>query len=148
VNARALIDEVVSEHLAAPRCDVSGPSDLILQTDEDLLRSILRNLLDNAAKYSPDGSRILVNLAGQALSGTDGVEFNVLSQAGDAGLPDVERLFSKYYRSKGAHRHPGSGLGLFLVAGWLKALGGTISYTPIEQADGTVLVKFSVWLPG
>ena len=61
---------------------------------------------------------------------------------GEAGLPDAERLFDKYYRSAGAQRQSGSGLGLFLVRSLLELLHGAAIYRP----DGDQ-VCFAILLP-
>ena len=139
--------EIATGHPASSQLDVEAPVNLVVETDEELLRSIVGNLLDNAAKYSPEGSRIHLVLTARSHVGSEGVELSVLNEVGDAGVPDVEKLFTKYYRSKGAHRRPGSGLGLFLVASWTKNLGGKISYELIDQGDDNSLVCFSLWLP-
>lgn len=143
----AILRELVAEHPAASRVDVEVPTDLMARTDEDMLRRIVKNLLDNAWKYSPEASRIGLALAERSVGGADGIELEVINEAGEAGLPEREKLFTKYYRSKGAHRRPGSGLGLFLVAAWVKAHGGTISYEEIGAAHGSPLARFSLWLP-
>lgn len=142
-----VLRELADEHPAAPRVDVEVSTVLTVETDEDILRRIVKNLLDNAWKYSPDASRIGIALAERSADGVDGIQLKVLNEVGEVGVPDAEKLFTKYYRSKGAHRRPGSGLGLFLVAAWVKALGGTIGYEEITSAHGNPLVRFSLWLP-
>lgn len=147
VNLGALLREIAMEHPVSFRLDVDAPADLTVETDEDLFRSIVRNLFDNAGKYSPEASRIGVVLIGKSLDGADGAHLSVLNEVGEAGAPDVAQLFTKYYRSKGAHRQPGSGLGLFLVASWAKSLGGNVSYEQIDGESGSSVVCFSLWIP-
>ena len=147
LNLGSVLREIAMEHSASPRLDVDAPVDLTVETDGDLFRSIVRNLLDNAGKYSPEASRINIVVVCRPFDGNDGVQLSVLSEVGDAGAPDVERLFTKYYRSKGARRQPGSGLGLFLVASWAKTLGGNMSYEQIDGANANSFVSFSLWLP-
>jgi signal transduction histidine kinase len=143
----SVLRNIAMEHPALSRLDVEAPACLTVNTDEDLFRSIVGNLLDNAAKYSPDGSRIQLLLADRSSGGVDGVQLSILNETGEAGAPEVQKVFTKYYRSKGAHRRPGSGLGLFLVAGWTKTLGGNVSYEQIDGANGKPFVRFSLWLP-
>ncbi|WP_161957217.1 ATP-binding protein [Aestuariivirga litoralis] len=142
-----VLREIVAEHPAASRISVDAPMRLIVATDESLLRSIVRNLLDNAAKYSPEASQIRLAVAEQIQNGVGGTRLSVANEIGEAGVPDGERLFTKYYRSQGAHRWPGSGLGLFLVANWAQSLGGTIGYEGPTAGSDTPLVRFSLWLP-
>jgi signal transduction histidine kinase len=51
-------------------------------------------------------------------------------------------LFKKYYRADSARRHSGSGLGLYLVANFVRLLGGAVRYERQELS-----VRFIVWLP-
>ena len=53
-----------------------------------------------------------------------------LLKSGNAGWPDPQKIFSKYYRSPHAQRQPGTGLGLYLVKHLVDLLGGEISYQP------------------
>ena len=77
---------------------------------EEALRILMRNLLDNAIKYTPDGGT--VNLA---IHGSDG---NVVLTVDDSGAgiaaPDRERVLDRFYRVAGA-QGSGSGLGLAIV---------------------------------
>lgn len=147
VDLGEVLRELTAEHPAASRVDVEVAAGLTVETDEDMVRRIVKNLLDNAWKYSPDSSRIGVALAERSADGVDGVQLKVFNEVGEVGVPDAEKLFTKYYRSKGAHRRSGSGLGLFLVSAWVKALGGTIGYEEITSAHGSPLARFSLWLP-
>jgi two-component system, OmpR family, sensor histidine kinase QseC len=75
-----------------------------------LLAILLRNLLDNAIRYSPAGS--IVHISCQ--HGTAGIELAVSDQG--AGIPAAERahIFERFYRSLGSEQS-GSGLGLSIV---------------------------------
>ncbi len=113
----------------------------------EMFRSILRNLLENAAKYSAVPSRIGVSVEPAVADGpVDGLQVEVTNEIGNSGAPDVQLLFTKYYRTKGAHRHPGSGLGLYLVSRWTKTLGWQIAYRPDGGPDRPRAV-FSLWVP-
>lgn len=147
VELGSALREAAIDHPASSRLDIDAPADLAVETDEGILRSIVRNLLDNASKYSPDASRIRLVLAERSYGGVHGAQLSILNEVGEAGAPDVDKLFTKYYRSKGAHRQPGSGLGLFLVASWAKNLGGNISYEQVDGGNGNAFVRFSLWLP-
>lgn len=110
----------------------------LLQTDTQLLRVVLSNLIDNALKYSPQHSEVNVKWTASAQD----ICVSVDNKAGPAGMPDASKVFTKYYRSLGAHSKTGSGLGLYLVQGLCTLLHGRIAYRP--EAD---IVRFEVWLP-
>lgn len=143
----AVLRDVASDHSASFRLDIETPVNIAIETDESMLRRIIGNLLDNAEKYSADRSLIRIVLEERVHDGVDGAQISIVNEVGGAGTPDVEKLFTKYYRSKGAHRRPGSGLGLFLVASWARALGGNVSYEQIDGPNGNTSVCFSLWLP-
>lgn len=94
----------------------------MLESDPFLVRTIVANLLDNALKYSPPDTRVDLHLQQRAGE----TAMRVFNQPGAAGMPDPQRLFDKYYRSPGAHKQTGSGLGLYLVAGLAKRIGAAV----------------------
>ena len=114
-----------------------------IKTDVQMLTIALSNLLDNACKYSAPHTPIQVLLCSELKDGQDGWRWTISNQVGQAGLPNPEQLFTKYYRSPHARRQSGSGLGLFLVKRLLELLEGHIGYT-LESDQ----ISFSVWLPG
>jgi len=113
-----------------------------VQADVQLLRIVVSNLFDNAAKYSPADSKIDVALQAREQQGQAGVQLTVCNLPGRAGWPDAQRVFDKYYRSPGAHQETGSGLGLYLVQGIAHMLGGQARYAPTETH-----IAFTVWIP-
>ena len=102
--------------------------------DEDKLRQVVVNLLDNAIKYSPDGGDVVVEL-------TDG-QGRVLLTVRDRGLGippgEQERVFEKFYRLDPALTRGvgGSGLGLFISRELVARMGGrlTVRSRPGEGA--------------
>ena len=143
----ALVRRVAEKHAAHGRLAVDCPTRQFVVSDSGLLKLVFENLLDNAAKYSRSGSEIQIALTSHIVDGQEKVQFRIANEIGKAGPPDPERLFEKYYRAKGAHRQPGSGLGLFLVASWVNALGGTITYRQNNLPNDTQQAIFTVWVP-
>jgi signal transduction histidine kinase len=93
--------------------------------DEDKLRQVLVNLLDNAIKYSPDGGEVEVELAG----GSGRVRLTVRDCG--LGIPpgEQERIFEKFYRLDPALTRGvgGSGLGLFISRELVSRMGGNLT---------------------
>ena len=71
-----------------------------------------------------------------------GLQLSVMNTAGDAGIPDAEHVFKKYWRGPGATRCAGSGLGLYLSSLIANRLGGELRYRPENST-----VRFELWLP-
>jgi PAS domain S-box-containing protein len=100
---------------------------LAAEADAEKLRQVLSHLVDNAVKYSPEGGRVTV----AARRKSDTVEFQVADEGNGIPLAERERIFRKFYRvdSEGG----GTGLGLFLAQGYVKAMGGRIR---VESDEG------------
>jgi PAS domain S-box-containing protein len=105
--------------------------------DEDKLRQVLVNLLDNAIKYSPDGGDVTVELAG-----THGrVRLTVRDCGLGIPLGEHERIFEKFYRLDPALTRGvgGSGLGLFISRELVSRMGGSLTVRS-QPGDGAAFV--------
>jgi two-component system OmpR family sensor kinase len=97
----------------------------------EALRTLLRNLLDNAVKYTPEGGRVDIRIAQQA----DGAELGV--EDSGPGLPaeERERVLDRFYRS-GESQAPGSGLGLAIVKSIADQHGASLDIGRSESLGG------------
>lgn len=120
----------------------AGASLPSVRSDLQLLKIVLTNLLDNAARYSDPLTPVVVAIEAARQAGREGLSVRVCNTPGLAGRPDEQLLFSKYYRASGAQRDSGSGLGLYLSRRLAGSLGGSLQYKP---GDG--LVEFELWIP-
>jgi signal transduction histidine kinase len=94
-----------------------------VQADPDALDRVLKNLISNAIKYSPAGSRVTVSAraAGRA------VEFAVTDEGRGIPAQALSRIFEPYYRApEAAEAARGDGLGLAVVKALVDAQGGAI----------------------
>jgi two-component system OmpR family sensor kinase len=105
----------------------------------EALRTLLRNLLDNAVKYTPEGGRVDVGIAATA----EGVELSV--EDSGPGLPAEERarVLDRFYRS-GEPQAPGSGLGLAIVKSIADLHGATLA---IDRSAALGGLRVSVLFP-
>lgn len=110
--------------LARHRVTVNLAANLpMLKLDPVLFEQVLFNVLDNAAKYAPEGTEIELRaeLAGAA------IRFEILDEGPGIPPDDLERIFDKFYRVRVAdNRRVGTGLGLAICKGFIEAMGGTI----------------------
>lgn len=143
---RCRLDEILAElqsnSFAPDRLSITTEPLPELNTDTQLLRIILGNLISNAIKYSPPESVIDIHAGPARHGGKNGVRVTVQNQPGTAGLPDPEKLFDKYYRSPAAGSKSGSGLGLYLVRSITGLLGGQVAYDVAREK-----VRFTLWIP-
>lgn len=106
-----------------------------MMVDGSLFETALANILENAAKYSPPGSTILIRTGESRRSGW----IEVLDEG--PGFPDpVEPLFERFTRGvAGDGRPPGTGLGLTIARGFLEAQGGRIGAANRADRDGAIV---------
>jgi signal transduction histidine kinase len=78
--------------------------------DPDRFQIVIRNLLSNAAKYSPSGSDIIVRIAREDRMAT----VSVIDQGAGISLEDQAGLFTRFTRVKTTQHVQGTGLGLWL----------------------------------
>ncbi|MEO3761802.1 sensor histidine kinase KdpD [Streptomyces sp. B8F3] len=120
------LDEVVPKALAGvPEGSVTLriPESLpMVSVDAGLLERSVANVVENAVKYSPPGTPVLV----QASALGDRVELRVVDRG--RGVPDSgkDRIFEPFQRYGDAPRGAGVGLGLAVARGFAEALGGTL----------------------
>jgi two-component system sensor histidine kinase KdpD len=101
----------------------------LVQSDAIMLHHIVVNLLENAGKYSPPGSRIMVSARGIA----GGARLAIVDNGPGIG-DDVEDLFALFRRGANADSTPGSGVGLSVVDAFARALGHRIAVA--NRPDG------------
>jgi signal transduction histidine kinase len=110
---------------------------------QDDVDSMLDNLIENAVRYAPPGTAIVVETAGHPESGTA-----VLTVADSGpGIPEEERdqVFDRFYRGADGRRlGPGTGLGLAIVAQLAERWGGRVRLAPPADGTGT---RIEVTLP-
>jgi signal transduction histidine kinase len=124
------------------RLAVDAPPSLTATVDPFIVRTVFDNLIDNALAYSPAGSRVDVQLAGDNGADPHQLRLQVRNAPGAAGAPDPDKVFSKYYRAAGAQARSGAGLGLFLVRSLAQLCGGDVTH----RRDGQQIV-FEATMP-
>jgi signal transduction histidine kinase len=104
-----------------------------------LYRCVL-NLIDNAIKYSPEGTLVSVSLAFDQ----EGVTIQVRDAGSGIPEEDLHHIFDKYYRGEqSSGDQAGIGLGLAMVQAMVHAHGGEISARNLEEGGA----EFSITLP-
>ncbi len=113
----------------------------IFSANEDMIRQLLINLIDNAIKYTPEGGKVTI----LAVPGKTGIKVSVKDTG--IGIPpeSMPRMFERFYRVDKARSRElgGTGLGLAIVKHMLEVHQGTIK---VESQVG-VGSKFTFYLP-
>jgi two-component system sensor histidine kinase KdpD len=127
---RELVDRVVGE--IEPRTAgraVSNTVDaaLVVEVDAGLFALALRQLFDNALKYSPPGSAIDISAATSGRAPHDTIELVVRNVGNTIPGHERDRVFERFYRGSGARQIPGTGMGLAIVRQIARAHGGDVA---------------------
>ena len=144
--AEVELDEVVAAALEGVRRDwpqTPVTADLepgLVCGHADRLKTAVRNLLDNAAKFSPPGAPVEVRLCAGELTVRDH----------GPGIPpeDLPQVFDRFYRAASARSVPGSGLGLSIVRQVAESHGGTVQAGPAPGGGTVVRFRLPVLAAG
>ncbi len=135
-----VIDEVKGLLKEGQYFDLQLPtSDLVIQTDQRILKNILFNITSNAIKYSPAHKSILFSV------GQNGNEviFTIKDQGIGIPMEEQKYLFERFFRASNVETIQGTGLGLSIVKRYIEMLNGAITFSSSAD-DGTT---FQVSLP-
>ena len=133
---------VLAGHVVSTVLEPGLPS---LSLDFVLAEQALFNLLDNAAKYAPGGSRI------EVVARRVGARIEIAVQDEGPGLPPeaLPRLFDKFYRAdRGDRTRAGTGLGLAIARGFVEVQGGTLAArNRADRTGAAFVVSFPAMTP-
>lgn len=143
-----VIDEIIKQHQPTIEekkidldIDVPLSSSFSFKFDRERLSIVFDNILANAVKYTPPGGKISL----KSFRREKDVQFKITDTG--IGIPkkDIDKIFSKFYRSKNAvgFETSGSGLGLYVAKTIVEKHGGTITLES-EENQGTT---FTITLP-
>ncbi len=117
--------------------------ELYVYLDEKLLGHILNNLLSNASKYSPEGTKIDFKISQK--------EENVILKITDCGIgipkEEQQHLFGRFFRAKNAANIEGTGLGLNIVKQYVELMDGTIRFKSEINKGTTFWVSLPIQKP-
>lgn len=104
-----------------------------VEADPSRLERILLNLLGNALQYSAPGTEVLV----RAVRTNQELTVSVSDTGAGISPEDLQHLFERFYRAKGARKGEGLGLGLYITRMLVEAHGGRISVESEPEKGST-----------
>lgn len=133
--AQRIVAEIAARNPAHAFVVDAGPRLAVAEADPDLLEEVLRNLYENAVKYSPHGGtvRTAVTVVGEAIA-------TRVSDEGIGIAPEyVATVFERFRRVGGESTARGMGLGLYLSRALVEAQGGRIEASSPGIGHGATL---------
>lgn len=138
IDTAQLARELIAEFL--PQAEKKGidlgleeSARLVLNSDAETLRLVLRNALENALKYTPPGGEVTLKVV---LAGKEAV-FEVVDNGPGIPAQEREQVFSAFYRMLGTEEE-GSGLGLAIAKEAAGRLGGAVDLDDNPAGSGLV----------
>ena len=141
-NLKDIVDDVLREFkvILDEKCISINlkDEDLIFNLDERWLKEAIHNLVDNAIKYSPNGSTINISVYKSYLN----YNLDIENECKDLSEETLPKIFERFYRGKNSVSKDGLGLGLFIAREIIEKHGGNIRASLDENR-----IKFSVDFP-
>lgn len=113
--------------------------EIYMRGNEELLRQVWINLLDNAIKFSPDKTAVKI----QIVCSPEYIVFTILNQGEQMTAEAAKHIFDKFYQADKAHHTQGNGLGLAIVKRIVELHNGSVSVG--TSAEG--IICFEIKLP-
>ena len=130
-NARAIISETIAAmkpELASRPLELDISGQIQIAVDCRLIILAIKQLLDNALKYSPDGTALKITVA----EGDNAVGIEITDYGNGIPVQEQQRIFERFYRSASVQQQvPGSGLGLSIARSIARAHQGDLTVTSL-----------------
>ncbi|MDR0706406.1 MAG: HAMP domain-containing histidine kinase [Treponema sp.] len=124
--------------------DITLPSSLSIPLDERLVVRALENLVNNAIRYTPDGTTVRFGAA----MAEDSVRVTVSDNGPGIRKDDLPHIFEAFYRGSSSRREEGMGLGLSVVKWVVASHGWSIAVASEENSeDGDGGTCFTITVP-
>jgi signal transduction histidine kinase len=109
------------------RLELADEADAVVRGDQARIRQVLVNLLGNAVKFTPEGGAVVVTTTARDSAGARWGEIRVTDSGPGIAEAEQRAIFEPYYRSAGAARAPGVGLGLAISHALVSRMGGEMA---------------------
>mgnify|MGYP002621572367 CR=1 FL=1 len=110
----------------------------LVETNEEIVRDVWINLIDNAIKFTPEGGKIGIDIYRKG----NNIEVSVINTGSSIEADKMDMIFNKFYQADESHASEGHGIGLAIVKHVVKLLEGSVS----AKSEGNV-TNFTVILP-
>lgn len=141
-NLKDIVDDVLREFkvlLDEKNISINlKGEDLIFNLDERWIKEAIHNLVDNAIKYSPNGSTINISIYKSYLN----YNLDIENECKDLSEETLPKIFERFYRGKNSVSKDGLGLGLFIAREIIEKHGANIRASLDNNR-----IKFSVDFP-
>lgn len=139
---RALLEHVIDRVVSSRdfgRVVLDAPAPVMAMVDELRIGRVVANLIGNALKYAPPGSKIVVRLE----AGSIAAQISVTDAGPGLSPEEVDHVFDKFRRGANARGREGCGLGLYVSRAIVEAHGGRIAVDSVPGGGS----RFHFYLP-
>ena len=142
--SKMVVEEIKAKHTNHEFEIIKNPSASKVLADFDKTHQIMTNLIDNAAKYSQENTKIEISVK----NSEDNSFVEVAIKDHGVGIPKefIGKIFNKFMRIDNplTREAQGTGLGLYITKALVESMGGKISVTSKENNGSTFTVSFPI----
>lgn len=144
VNLKSLILQLVFNHFVVTEGEPIlqldlGEKAVKIKSDPVLLSHVIRNLIENALKYTPEFSpKPILKLVVMA----DSAVVQIVDYGIGIPLEDADNIFEPFFRGSNVKNIKGTGLGLSIVYDLVQKLGGDLKFSSLENQGSTFTITF------
>jgi two-component system heavy metal sensor histidine kinase CusS len=140
-NGRAAVEKIANFYTTLAedrhiRIECDGEANI--HADSLLFTRAVSNLVDNALRFSPDGSAVRVSIS----TTDDGTEISVRDNGGGIAAKHLGRVFDRFYRADPSRSSGGTGLGLALVKSIAELHGGSVTIESEINRGTNITLRF------
>ena len=117
---------------------LEGLESFNVKADEDMLMQVIYNLIDNAIKFSDNGSSVDVSIHNDG----ENIYISITNYGKEISEEQKEKIFNKFYQADESHTGHGNGIGLAIVKAIVELHKGSVS---VRSSNG--ISCFTVELP-
>ncbi len=139
-SVKTLIEEIKNNLKKQQEIVYRHEGDENIVLDPSLLKHIIMNLVSNASKFSPEGSRIEMK--------TSGHDDQLILYVKDNGIgiskEDQQHLMERFFRASNAGNIQGTGLGLHNISKYVELMNGSVSYKSELEKGTEFIITFNL----
>lgn len=109
----------------------------MIKANEELLKQVWINLIDNAIKFSPEYAPVEIGITVT----NENISVHIINTGSTISSENLKRIFNKFYQADESRNSEGNGIGLAIVKKVVELHNGTVS---VESKDGTATFKVNI----
>ena len=139
-SVKSLLEEIKNNLKKSQEIIYTHEGETNVVLDPSLLKHIFMNLISNASKFSPEGSRIEIKTARH----NNQLVLTVKDYGIGISKEDQQHLMERFFRASNAENIQGTGLGLHIISKYVELMNGSVSYKSELEQGTEFIITFNL----